>query len=108
MQAYAKARAIQQTHADKIAPQISALSNDRSRYDNPEVRVRLAMDDLPAAVDNGAEEVHITGVAMAFFDSQRALVCGSAVTPLLEGDCERVLTIASLFAESSLRSLVAK
>ncbi len=82
---------------------------------NPEVRVHLAVDSLPAAADSGAEEVQILGVPQAFFDRQKVLVlsfgpdaAGRNIRVRLEGDRERVLTIAHLFTESSLRTLATK
>jgi len=114
-QFYAKSRAIQQAHADKIAPQIRAIQDDRSKYGNPEVRVRLTVDNLPTAADSGAEKVEIPGIPLAFFDRQKALVmsfghdaAGHNIRVRLEGDRERVLTIARLFTESSLRTLATK
>jgi hypothetical protein len=112
---YAKSRAIQQAHADKVAPEIRAIEGDRSKYGNPEVQVQLAIDNLPTAVDSGAEKVEIPGVSLAFFDRQNALVmsfgrdtAGHNIRARLEGDRERVLTIARLFTNSSMRTLVIK
>ncbi len=114
---FAKSRAVQQAHQDKIAPQIAViLDANRSNLVNPEVRVHLAVDDLPAAApDSGAEKVQIPGVPQAFFDGQKALVmsfgrdaAGRNIRVRLKGDRERVLTVARLFAESSLRTLGTK
>jgi hypothetical protein len=114
-QFYAKSRAVYQAHQDKIAPQIAAIADECSKYANPEVRVHLAVDDLPAAAGSGAEKVQIPGVPQAFFDRQKALVmsygrdaAGRNIRVRLEGDRERVLTIARLFTESSLRTLATK
>ena len=115
MQAYAKSKAIQQSHADKIATEIGALRDDRSNYGNPEVRVQLAMDDLPSTANSGTEKVKIPSVPRAFFDDQKSLIMwfgrdasGRNIRVRLEGDRERILTVARLFAESSLRTLAAK
>ena len=112
---YAKSRAIQQAHADKVAPEIRAIEGDRSKYGNPEVQVQLAVDNLPTAADSGAEKVEIPGVSLAFFDRQNALAmsfgrdaAGHNIRARLEGDRERVLTIARLFTNSSMRTLVTK
>ena len=112
---YAKSRAIQQAHAEKIAPEIRAIEGDRSKYGNPEVQVQLAVDNLDTKADSGAEKVEIPGVSLAFFDRKNALVmsfgrdaAGHNVRARLEGDRERVLTIARLFPNSSLRALVKK
>jgi hypothetical protein len=114
-QFYEKSRAIQKAHTDKIAPKIKAIQDDFSKYGNPEVRVRLTVDNLPTLADGGAEKVEIPGVPLAFFDHQQRLVMsfgrdatGRNIQVRLEGDRERVLTIARLFTESSLRTLVIK
>lgn len=73
-QFFAKSKAIQQAHMDKIAPQIRAIADDRSKYGNPEVRVHLAVDNLPAGADSGAGQVQIPNVSQAFFDCHKALV----------------------------------
>ena len=112
---YAKSKAIRQAHADKVAPEIRAIEGDRSKYGNPEVRVQLAVDNLDTKADSGAEKVEIPGVSLAFFDRQNRLVmsfgrdaAGHNIRARLEGDRERVLTIARLFPSSSLRALVKK
>jgi hypothetical protein len=114
-ESFAKSRAIQQAHAEKIAPEIRAIEGDRSKYGNPEVQVQLAVDNRPTAADSGAERVEIPGVSLAFFDRQNALVmsfgrdaAGHNIRARLEGDRERVLTIARLFTNSSMRTLVTK
>lgn len=114
-ESFAKSRAIQQAHAEKIAPEIRAIEGDRSKYGNPEVQVQLAVDNLDTKADSGAEKVEIPGVSLAFFDRKNALVmsfgrdaAGHNVRARLEGDRERVLTIARLFNNSSLRALVKK
>lgn len=112
---YAKSRAIQQAHAEKIAPEIRAIQGDYSKYGNPAVQVQLAVDNLDTKADSGAEKVEIPGVSLAFFDQKNALVmsfgrdaAGHNIRARLEGDRERVLTIAPLFGNSSLRALVKK
>jgi hypothetical protein len=112
---YGKSRAIQQAHAEKVAPEIRATEGDRSTYGNPEVRVQLAVDNQDIKADSGAEKVEIPGVSLAFFDRQNRLVmsfgrdaAGHNIRARLEGDRERVLTIARLFTNSSLRALVTK
>ena len=112
---YAKSTAIHQAHREKTEPQIRALADDRSNYGDPEVRVHLAVDDLPFAVNSGAEKVDIPGVPQAFFDQRKALVMsfgrdatGRNIRVRLEGDRERAVTIARLFAESSLHTLAAQ
>ncbi len=117
MQAYAKSRAVYEAHRDKVEPQIAAiLAADRAKAAaNPEVRVCLAVDDLRVAVASGDPKIEIPGVPQAFFDNGKGLnmlfgrdAAGRNIRVRLEGDRERVLTIARLFAESSLRTLAAK
>ncbi len=112
---YAKSAAVQQAHRDKTQAQIRAIADDFSNYRNAEVRVHLAVDGLPVAANSGAEKVQIPGVPQAFFDSRKALVMsfgqdatGRNIRVWLEGDRERAMAIARLFAESSLRTLAAK
>ncbi len=114
-ESYAKSAAIHQAHRLKTEPQIRALEFDRSSYGNPEVRVHLTVDDLPTAASRGSEKVQIPGVPQAYFDQRKDLVmslgrdaAGRNIHVWLEGDRERVLTIARLLAESSLRTLAAK
>ncbi len=110
-----KAGAIYRAHADRIAPEVAALTADRSKDTNSVVRVRVAADDLPTAAGSGAEKVQIPGVPQAFFDRQKTLImsfgrdaAGRNIRVQLEGDRERVMTIARVFAESSLSTLAAK
>lgn len=112
---YAKSRAIRQAHAEKVAPEISAIDGDISKYGNPEVQVQVAVDNRDIKADSGAEKVEIPGVSLAFFDRKNALLmsfgrdaAGHNIWARLEGDRERVLTIARLFNNSSLRALVTK
>ena len=114
-ESYAKSRAIQQAHAEKVAPEIRAIQEDHGKYGNPAVQVQLAVDNLDTKPDSRAEKVEIPGVSLAFFDRRNALVMsfgrdagGRNIRARLEGDRERVLTIARLFSNSSLRALVKK
>ena len=110
-QFYAKSRAIQQAHAEKIAPEVGVIEEERGRVGNPEVRARLTADRQPAAPESGAEKAEIPGAVTAFFDQRKALVvslgrdsAGNNLQVRLEGDRERVLTIARLFADSKRRA----
>ncbi len=113
MESYAKARAVQQAHAAKTEPQARALwDGDLGPFANPEVRVRLRADQPSRAPNVGAEKVQIAGVPVAFFDSHKTLVmmfgrdaAGREIRVEVAGDRERVLTVARLFTESSLRTL---
>jgi hypothetical protein len=114
-QSYAKSRAVQQAHMDKVAPEIKALAADRYNIANPEVRVHLMVDDLPVGGGSGTEKVQIAGVPLAFIDRQNTLVmsfgrdaAGRNIRVRVDGDRERVLTVGRLFTESSLRTLAAK
>ncbi len=112
---YAKSAAIHQAHRDKTGPQIRAIDSERGNYRNPDVKVNLAVDDLPVIANSRSEKVQIPGVLLAFFNERTDLVmsfgrdaAGRNVRLWLEGDRERVLTIARLLAGSSLRALAAK
>lgn len=114
-QSYAQSRTLQQAHAQRIAPQIRAIEEERDTVPDPVVRVHLTAQRQPATRAGAAEQVDIPGAAAAFFDRHGALVvslgldaAGNDIQVRLEGDRERVLTIARLFTQSNLRTPAAK
>lgn len=114
-QTLGKAGVVYQAHADKIAPEIAALNADLSKPVNLTVKVRVQVGNFRAAGSNSAaEKIQIPGVPQAFYNNQTLDMsfgrdaAGHDIRVWLTGDRERVLTIARLFAESSLRTLAAK
>lgn len=112
---YAQSKAIKQAHLQEIGPKISEiLKADQAAYLNPEVRVHLVVLD-PANSPDKAEAVQIPGIPAAFFDQARTLMLsfgrdasGGMIWVQLQGDREPVMTVANLFANSSLKTLAKK
>jgi hypothetical protein len=112
---YAASKTIKQAHLEEASSRIGELMNaPQFAYLNPEVKAHIVVLD-PANSPSKLEAVQVPGVSTAFFDRQKTLMLsfgrtasGGAIWVELQGDREPVMLVASLFANSNLKTLASK
>lgn len=114
--AYVDSKAIQQTHLEKVFPQIRAIEDEKqAAYVNPEVRVHLLVRDL--ALDQKTlrkEPVQIEGVSTAYYTPDKTLsvslgssLDGKPVWAQIQGDRKQAEIVARLFGRPATKKILA-